>query len=130
MRPVVRIDHRLVRKIVSPCIECRQVVFLRIPRRPIHPPHAPFDGQLVRRSPGVLNKRGPSLAIGIRLRPLADFGVTGEGAQRRVRDRRPGWRHVRELESAVLIVGAAGNRLDVDLVEIILARGTRPRFPP
>ena len=57
-------------------------------------------------------------------RALADLRVVREEAQRHVgdADARPPARAVAEVELAVLVVRAAGDRVDVDLVEVVLAR--------
>ena len=58
-------------------------------------------------------------------RALADLGVVGEDAQCHVRDADPRPRRravVEKLEFAVLVVRAARNRVDVDLIEIVFAR--------
>ena len=124
MRPVRRVDDRRVRAVVELRLEVRDVVGQRAPRRPEHPAEAAFDGQRTGRPPGVLHEDVGRQRPPRRERPLTDLRIVAEQPHRRVRDREPGagGAVVEELEPAVLVVRAAGNRLHVDLIEIVLAR--------
>src|SRR5207245_10170564 len=57
-------------------------------------------------------------------RTVADLGVVTEEADSGVRDGQagPAGAVVEELEPAVLVVRAAGDRLHVDLIEVVLTR--------
>ena len=123
-RPVDGIDHRRARRIVEARIEVGDVVGGRVPRRPEGPAEAALDGQVRTRLPRVLHEHIGRERAPLGQRAFPDLGVIAEQAQRHVRDRQPGpaGAVVEELERPVLVVGAAGNRRDVDLVEIVFAR--------
>ena len=119
-----RIDDRRFRPIIETWIEVRDVVRRRVPRLPERPAEAAFQGQLLGRLPRILKEDVRGERSPFCESPLAELGVVAHQAERGVRDcqARAARTGVEKFKSAVLVVRAAGNRVDVDLVEVVLAR--------
>src|SRR5438046_8323390 len=95
-----------------------------MPWRPEGPPQAAFDGQLLGRLPRILEEDVGRQRPPFREGTLSELRVVAVQAERRVRHGQAGAAAavVEELESPVLVVRATGDGVDVDLVEIVLAR--------
>ena len=122
--PGRRIDHGLIRRAVVCRVEGRGVVVEPVERWPEHPAKATLDRDVVGRSPGVLDEHVRRRRTPLGQGALADFSIAREHSERGVRypgarAERTG-RRIRELEPAVLVVRASGDRLDVDLIEVVL----------
>src|SRR5690606_12238355 len=93
-------------------------------RRPVDVAESAFDRQLARRPPRILHEDVGRERPPLREVALAELGVVGEQPERDVRDgrARAARTGVAELEAAVMVVRAARNGADVDLVEVVLTR--------
>src|SRR5262249_42338737 len=100
------------------------VVRLRVAGCTDGPARAVFRGGFARGLGRLVTEDGGGEGPARRAGVLSDLRVVGEESHRRIRDREAGAAGtvVEELEAAVLIVRASRNRLDVDLIEVILAR--------
>ena len=118
-----RIHPGRVCGVIESGIEHRRVVQQRVPWWPEHVADAAFDRQPVRRLPAVLQVGVHRERAPLGERALADLAVVGEQPHRRVRhgEAGPAGAAVGELEAAVLVVGVARLRADVDLIEVVLA---------
>jgi hypothetical protein len=87
----------------------------------VRPANTQLDAEFVRGFPGILRKPFEHVAAIRGVRARADFGVAAEQTERCVRHGKARTAGISELKASVLIVGAAGNSGDIDLVKVVLA---------
>ena len=94
-----------------------------MPRRPEGPADAALDRQLVGRLPRILKEHVGRKRAPLGQRALSELRVVAEQPEGDVGDRetRSSRTIVEEFEPAVLVVRAARNRRDVDLIEVVFA---------
>src|SRR5262249_22791653 len=110
--------------VVEARVELSDVSPEAVPGRPENVADAVLEREVRPHLPAILSEELPRGRAPGRVGAPADLGVVREEAEGRVGEREAGRVRpvVTEFETAVLVVRGARNRLDVDLVEVVLAR--------